>query len=69
VLVLGIDGVGGYHLEEMLENEPERIPNYKRLVESGVSTMRARAQTLSVSAPNWAAMMTGMGPEETGIWY
>ena len=50
-----------------LENATSFLPNIAKFYTNGSTTTRARDQMPSVSAPNWATIITGMGPEETGI--
>ena len=50
-----------------LENATSFLPNFAKFYSSGSTTTRARDQMPSVSAPNWATIITGQGPEETGI--
>lgn len=50
-----------------LENATSFLPNISKFYSQGSTTTRARDQMPSVSAPNWGTIITGMGPEETGI--
>ncbi len=50
-----------------LENATSFLPNINRFYQEGAVTTRARDQMPSVSAPNWATIITGMGPEESGV--
>ncbi|KAF4672905.1 hypothetical protein FOL47_011256 [Perkinsus chesapeaki] len=64
--MIGIDGFGG----EYLKNVSKAIaPTMKGLLDSGkcAYSFSARAQLPTVSAPNWASILTGMSPSETGI--
>jgi predicted AlkP superfamily pyrophosphatase or phosphodiesterase len=63
VLVIGIDGLGGMYLE----NATFLTPNIKWIVDSGTFTFRARNIFPTVSAPNWAAIITGMSSTDTGV--
>jgi len=63
VLLIGCDGFGGMYLE----NATNMLPTFAALITYGASSMRMRDQMPSVSAPNWATIITGMDPELTGI--
>jgi len=63
VLIIGIDGLGGAFLERLLH----LTPCISKLIESGVSTMRARTVFPSISAPAWCAALCSQGPVESGI--
>ena len=60
VLLIGIDGFGAYAWEKA------DIPNIKRLAATGAYSLEARCVMPSISAPNWAAHLTGAGPESHG---
>jgi len=63
VLIIGVDGFGGMYME----NATSFLPTFKRLMDSGTWTTRARNQMPTVSAPNWCTVVCGMGPEESGV--
>jgi len=63
VLVIGVDGFGGMYME----NSTSFLPTFAELLTNGAHTTRARNQMPTMSAPNWATIITGMGPEETGV--
>lgn len=50
-----------------MENSTSFLPNVNRFYTDGAYTTTARDQMPSISAPNWATTITGMGPEETGV--
>ncbi len=50
-----------------LENATSFLPNVDRFYQEGAVTTRARDQMPSVSAPNWSSIITGMGPDESGV--
>ena len=50
-----------------LENATSFLPNLAKFYQSGAVTTRARDQMPSVSAPNWCSIITGQGPEESGV--
>lgn len=50
-----------------LENATSFLPNFAKFYKSGAVTTRARDQMPSVSAPNWCSIITGQGPEESGV--
>ena len=57
------NNVGGMYLE----NATSFLPNLAKFYQSGAVTTRARDQMPSVSAPNWCTIITGQGPEESGV--
>ena len=61
VLVIGVDGMGS------MAFEARNIPNLRRLMETGASTLKARGVMPTSSSPNWASMIMGAGPEQHGI--
>ncbi|HKB12525.1 MAG TPA: alkaline phosphatase [Vicinamibacterales bacterium] len=61
VLLIGIDGLGAEGLRSA------RTPSLRALIESGSSTLSARAVIPTVSSPNWASMISGAGPEQHGV--
>jgi len=62
-LVIGCDGLGGFYVN----NATSFLPNIAKFYSKGSTTAVARDQMPSVSAPNWGTIITGMGPEESGI--
>ena len=50
-----------------MENATSFLPNMAKFFKSGAVTTRARDQMPSVSAPNWCSIITGQGPEESGV--
>ncbi|CAB3998703.1 alkaline phosphatase [Paramuricea clavata] len=63
VLIFGIDGLGGVHLE----NVTSKYPGFRSFFEEGSFTTKARCETPTVSASNWGTLITGMTPAEAGI--
>lgn len=61
VIVFGVDGLAASAIH------PERTPNIRKLMDRGVWTLRARAVLPTVSSPNWSALISGAGPEFTGV--
>lgn len=61
VIVIALDGWGSAHFQ----NNPE-IPNIRSLMENGSYTLKKRSVAPSSSAPNWASMFMGAGPELHG---
>ena len=61
VVVFGIDGLGSVGLEK------GNIPNVGELIKNGAHTFKARGVMPTVSAPNWASMISGAGPEQHGV--
>lgn len=60
VILIGIDAWGGYSMEKA------QIPNIRSLMNSGAYTCKKRSVLPSSSAPNWASMYMGAGPELHG---
>ena len=60
VIYIGLDGWGAYSLPEA------DMPNVKSLMEKGCWTLCKRTVLPSSSAPNWASMFMGAGPELHG---
>lgn len=60
VILIGIDGWGAYSMEKA------KIPNIRYLMDNGTYTLKKRSVLPSSSAPNWASMYMGAGPELHG---
>lgn len=60
VIFIGLDGWGSYSLPKA------DMPNVKALMEKGCYTLEKRTVLPSSSAPNWASMFMGAGPELHG---
>ncbi|MBB6002570.1 alkaline phosphatase [Arcicella rosea] len=60
VILIGVDGLGAYAFKNT------RVPNLRKLMSKGTWTMQARSVLPSSSAPNWASMVMGVGPELHG---
>ena len=60
VVVIGLDGWGAYSMPKA------NMLNVKKLMEKGSYTLEARSVLPSSSAPNWASMFMGAGPELHG---
>ena len=60
VVLIGLDGWGAYSVPKA------NMPNVKALMEKGAYTLESRSILPSSSAPNWAAMFMGVGPELHG---
>lgn len=65
VVVVGVDGLGGRHLKAALERGD--APRIKALLSKTAYTLQARAVIPTSSSPNWASMIMGAGPSDTGI--
>uniref|UniRef100_A0A0G4HVJ9 Metalloenzyme domain-containing protein n=1 Tax=Chromera velia CCMP2878 TaxID=1169474 RepID=A0A0G4HVJ9_9ALVE len=63
VMYIGIDGFGG----EYMRNASGEIPSLSELCKNGSVTFEMRDQMPSVSAPNWATILTGLDPVLSGI--
>jgi predicted AlkP superfamily pyrophosphatase or phosphodiesterase len=60
VILIGVDGFGAYAFEKA------NVPNLRALMKEGSWTLKARTVLPSASAPNWASMVMGVGPELHG---
>lgn len=60
VVLIGLDGWGSYSVARA------DMPNVKRLMAEGSYTLGKRTVLPSSSAPNWASMFMGAGPELHG---
>lgn len=60
VVYIGLDGWGSYSMPEA------DMPTVKSLMEKGCYTLKKRTVLPSSSAPNWASMFMGAGPELHG---
>lgn len=60
VVYIGLDGWGSYSYDKA------DMPTVKDLAAKGAFTTKKRAVNPSVSAPNWASMFMGAGPELHG---
>ncbi|MDF2190633.1 alkaline phosphatase [Paraflavitalea sp. CAU 1676] len=60
VILIGSDGFGAYAFQKA------QLPNFRKMMEAGSWTLQARTVLPSSSAPNWASMVMGVGPELHG---
>lgn len=60
VVLIGLDGWGAYSVPKA------DMPHVKALMAKGAYTLESRSVLPSSSAPNWAAMFMGVGPELHG---
>ncbi len=60
VVLIGCDGFGAYAVPDA------KMPNLKKLMETGSWSLKARCVLPSSSAVNWASMLMGAGPTEHG---
>jgi predicted AlkP superfamily pyrophosphatase or phosphodiesterase len=60
VILIGSDGFGAYALQK------SKTPVLRAMMKEGSWTMHARTVLPSSSAPNWASMVMGAGPELHG---
>lgn len=60
IILIGIDGWGSYSMHKA------EIPNIRYLMNKGSYTLKKRSVLPSSSAPNWASMYMGAGPELHG---
>ena len=61
VVVIGIDGFGA----QAIRDNP--VPSIRALMASGSWSLKARGVMPTVSSPNWASMIMGVGPEQHGV--
>jgi len=61
VILLGLDGLSTDGLQIA------RTPNLDRLIHEGALSLHARGVFPTVSSPNWASLIMGVGPEQHGI--
>ncbi len=60
VIHIAGEGLGGTYLGGALWAEPERYPNFSKLVREGSSTMNARCDfTETITVPNYVSIFTG----------
>ena len=61
VILIGIDGMStdGF--------QTARIPGMMELIQNGALSIKTRGVMPTVSAPNWETILTGAGPEQTGV--
>ena len=62
VFFIGLDGWGAYSVEN------SEMTNVKQMMQEGSWTLKKRTVLPSSSAPNWAAMFMGVGPEIHGFY-
>lgn len=60
VILIGLDGWGGYSVDKA------DMPHVKQLMNQGAYTLQKRSVLPSSSAVNWASMFMGAGPELHG---
>ena len=60
VVVLGIDGAGGYIQQAV-------TPNFDKIFENGAVTYKALASNPTISAECWGSMIFGVAPEIHGL--
>lgn len=64
IIIVGCDGMG----EMYIENATSLLPNMGYLMRHGTYSNVTRTHMPSVSAPNWATIITGMPPEKSGVY-
>lgn len=60
VILIGSDGFGAYAFQKA------KVPHIRKLMQNGSWSLQARTVLPSSSAPNWASMVMGAGPELHG---
>ena len=63
-IMVGCDGMGQLYIENYTHN----LPWMSYLIKNGAVHNRTRTRMPSVSAPNWATIITGMEPEKSGVY-
>ena len=61
VILIGIDGMSASGFQKA------HTPNLDSLIANGAVSLHTRSVMPTVSAPNWAAILTGAGPEQNGV--
>src|SRR5262245_56244603 len=61
IVVVGFDGLGGEALRKI------ETTHFDALMKSGAYTLHARGVIPTVSSPNWASMIMGVGPAQHGV--
>ena len=61
VVLIGIDGLSSEGLQY------SNTPILNKLISQGVISLKTRGAMPSVSAPNWASILSGAGPEQHGV--
>ncbi|MFT5290257.1 MAG: putative AlkP superfamily phosphohydrolase/phosphomutase [Planctomycetota bacterium] len=67
VVVLGIDGMDPEILAEVIENHPDRMPNFRWLIESGSGINSLETSIPPQSPVAWSNFITGLDPGGHGI--
>jgi predicted AlkP superfamily phosphohydrolase/phosphomutase len=66
-VILGVDGMDPDILKEVIERFPERMPNFRWLVEQADGIQSLRTSTPPQSPVAWSNFITGMNPGGHGI--
>jgi hypothetical protein len=61
VVIIGVDALSPEGIQK------SRTPNLDHMMANGAYTLHARSVMPTVSTPNWASLLMGAGPEQTGI--
>lgn len=61
VIFIGVDGLSPDGIRQA------KTPAIDEMIDQGASSMQARSVFMTSSSPNWAAMINGVGPEQSGI--
>lgn len=68
VLLIGLDGLGGYYLNGDEADARQRMPTlFGLLDQSTVGTITGRTVFPPISAPAWVSALSGMTPDMTGV--
>lgn len=67
VVVLGIDGMDPDILRKVIERHPDRMPNFRRLIEEGSGIQALGTSTPPQSPVAWSNFITGLDPGGHGI--
>jgi hypothetical protein len=68
VVLIGIDGLGGFYLAADEKDSRERMPSLFELLDTAtIGTLRGRTVFPPISAPAWVSALSGMTPDRTGV--
>ena len=63
IIIIGCDGMGQVYIE----NATSLLPNIEYMMYYGSIYNKTRNKYPTSSAPNWASILTGMSPDDSGI--
>jgi len=66
VVILGFDGADARTVRELVERDPSRYPNFRKLIEQG--TFAPLEVVVPAESPvSWASLNSGQNPAKTGV--